>query len=295
MPILHFHPSFFHQHKKSCYYLKQFLPILQQSKFDLTSTVSTPSLILFICHHSFLPSDPYPHQYETQEMNGSFKTLRLYSKTAILTTEKEELMVNSFYEFQNPAITNGMYIVNSASLFKKLMKLNERYVPESYTVRQLIQLLLKKLLEKSELFHLIGLFAGIVNISYYTAIRIKDFEFDEMIEIRCSAELHDYSPFSSLFISDLCFSPHEPYVRFSSQSSIQLLSLIPSHSIEPTIPLFLDFPWFSSQFYIWIHVDIENVYKLIVKRESTSHRIQINCELFANTQTQPLHMYICSI
>lgn len=278
-PILSFHPSFFHQHKHHCTYLTHILQFL--CKYASHNTYTSPSVILFIQHLFIQPSNAFCHQYEAIDMSSVHSTVRL------LSTCDKGLEVNSFYELKNPLWKNDDICISESS-FTKLNKLNEAYLPQMYTVRQLIQLLHKSLLLDNELFHVVGLFVGMEQHPSCSFLYLKDFEFDERVVILCPADINEYSLNTILLVTDVRYTSTDVVIRMNPQSSIQILSLIPSHTIEKTLPVFIDFPRFSSVFYLWIHVEIELVYKLMVMK--VGNRFKIECSFFANTHTQPLHM-----
>lgn len=73
-------------------------------------------------------------------------------------------------------------------------------------------------------------------------------------------------------------------VTVTSFSSIRVLPGIPSHLIQSTLPTFLDFPWFSLSFYLWIHMEIENIYRFAVTKRDTLYEIECNFIGKCNTQ-----------
>ena len=158
----------------------------------------------------------------------------------------------------------------------------EEYLPHAYTVRQLIQLLSKDLLEKDEYFNLIGLLAEIEVYNAVNLLVVKDFEFDERVVIKYPSNEINFAVNMCLAFTDLISTDWG--VFFEKKSKIQILSFIPSHEIEPRIPFFVSFPWFSPQFYIWLHVDIEMIYKFHVTEESCF------CCFFANTLNESIHV-----
>lgn len=238
-------------------------------------------MILFIQHHSIQPSSIFLHQYEATDMNS------IHSSVRLLSTCDKGIEVNSFYELRFPLWQNDGICVSGAS-FTKLTKRNEAYLPQMYTVRQLIQLIHKSLLLDNELFHVVGLFVKMEQNSMFSFLHLKDFEFDERVIIPCPADIKGYSLNTVLLVTDIDYSSTDTVIRFNVQSSIQTLSLIPAHTIEKTLPVFIDFPWFSPVFYLWMHVEIELVYKLMVME--VGNQLKIECSFFANTHTQPLHM-----
>lgn len=153
----------------------------------------------------------------------------------------------------------------------------------AFTVRQLIQLLLKDLLERKEYLNLVGFLDKVEMGNNSSFLVIKDFEFDERVVIKGPSSLLDLQTNRWLEFTHL--SLNNQRIELNPESTIRILNSIPSHEIESRIPFFVDFPWFSPQFYLWIHVDIETVYKFQVTDKSCF------CCFFANTLHETIHVY----
>ena len=136
-------------------------------------------------------------------------------------------------------------------------------------------LLSQHALEVNESFNIIGFCVYCEMKQQLLLLRIKDFDYDECFElIWYDNQFKNYLN-KPLLLKNLSMNQNHSIVT-SFTSLIQILPIIPNHQIQRVLPTYLEFPWFSSNFYIWIHMEIENIYRFAVTNFNSYYQVECN-------------------
>ena len=108
-----------------------------------------------------------------------------------------------------------------------------------------------------------------------SVLRVKDFDYEECFElIWYDSQFNNYQN-QSLLLMNLSINQNNTIIT-TDKSSIQILPSIPNHQIQRVLPTFLGFPWFSSNFYLWVHMEIEVIYRFAVTNFNSYYQVECN-------------------
>ena len=186
--------------------------------------------------------------------------------------------ISNLYQHGNHSIINGNHLNPN--------QMESDSIP-SYTIRQLILLIHLNQLQSMEVFHIIGIAVDIQQ----DQLLVKDFEFDEICQMVIPFQVNPQEILNkSIQIRRVSISSPASLVLTTS-SSLEVLHSPPFHVAQLSFPFFSSLSSFSSQFYHWLHVDVEMIYQFTIFSNSTTKQIDYSCFFYANTDNQTIHVY----